>query len=143
MPFKNRPYVRSYVRSYPDTRRCCGWWSVRPAPHVYPSERRHCKASAALIEREILIDKLLVRVHFLTEMSRPALRHGGLNSLFQVALYLSSSYPSERRHYKASAALICPSQPVLVPSRARNHLHSSYGAYLAWNGNPPTKNHSN
>jgi hypothetical protein len=38
-------------------------------------------------EREILIDNLLARVHFIIEMSRPALRHGSLNSLFQVALY--------------------------------------------------------
>ena len=41
-------------------------------------------------EREILIDNLLVRVHLIIEMSRPALRHGSLNSLFQVALYLPS-----------------------------------------------------
>ena len=36
-------------------------------------------------EREIFIDSLLVRVHVIIEMSRPALRHGSLNSLFQVA----------------------------------------------------------
>ena len=41
-------------------------------------------------EREIFIDNLLVRVHFIIEMSRPALRHGSLNPLFQVALYLPS-----------------------------------------------------
>ena len=41
-------------------------------------------------EREIFIDNLLVRVHLILEMSRPALRHGSLNSLFQVALYLPS-----------------------------------------------------
>ena len=41
-------------------------------------------------EREILIDNLLVRVQLIIEMSRPALRHGSLNSLFQVALYLPS-----------------------------------------------------
>ena len=39
-------------------------------------------------EREIFIDSLLVRVHLIFEMSRPALRHGSLNSLFQVALHL-------------------------------------------------------
>jgi hypothetical protein len=39
--------------------------------------------------REIFIDNLLVRVHLIIEMSRPALRHGSLDSLFQVALYLS------------------------------------------------------
>ena len=39
-------------------------------------------------EREIFIDSLLVRVHLIIEMSRPALRHGSLNSLFQVALSL-------------------------------------------------------
>ena len=37
-------------------------------------------------DREIFIDNLLVRVHLIIEMSRPALRHGSLNSLFQVAL---------------------------------------------------------
>ena len=41
-------------------------------------------------EREIFIDNLLVRVHLIIEISRPALRHGSLNSLFQVALYLPS-----------------------------------------------------
>ena len=41
-------------------------------------------------EREIFIDKQLVRVRLIIEMSRPALRHGSLNSLFQVALYLPS-----------------------------------------------------
>ena len=41
-------------------------------------------------EREIFIDNQLVRVHLIIEMSRPALRHGSLNSLFQVALYLPS-----------------------------------------------------
>ena len=37
-------------------------------------------------EREIFVDNLLVRVHLIIEMSRPALRQGSLNSLFQVAL---------------------------------------------------------
>ena len=41
-------------------------------------------------EGEIFIDNLLVRVHLIIEMSRLALRHGSLNSLFQVALYLPS-----------------------------------------------------
>ena len=41
-------------------------------------------------EREVFIDNLLVRVHLIIEMSRPALRHGSLNSLFQAALYLPS-----------------------------------------------------
>ena len=34
------------------------------------------------------MDNLLVRVHLIIEMIRPALRHGSLNSLFQVASYL-------------------------------------------------------
>jgi hypothetical protein len=42
-------------------------------------------------EREIFIDSLLVRVHLIIEMSRPALRHGSLNSPFQIASYLPSS----------------------------------------------------
>ena len=42
------------------------------------------------VEREIFIDNLLVLVHLVIEMSRPALRHVSLNSLFQVALYLLS-----------------------------------------------------
>jgi hypothetical protein len=42
-------------------------------------------------ERNIFIDNLLVRVHLIIEMSRPALRHGSLNSLFQVGLYLPTS----------------------------------------------------
>jgi hypothetical protein len=41
-----------------------------------------------LREREILIDNQEARVHLIIEMSRPALRHGSLDSLFQVALYL-------------------------------------------------------
>ena len=41
-------------------------------------------------EREIFIDNLLVRVHLLIEMRRPALRQGSLNALFQVVLYLPS-----------------------------------------------------
>ena len=40
--------------------------------------------------REIFIEDLLDRVHLIIEMSRPALRHRSLNSLFQVALYLPS-----------------------------------------------------
>ena len=52
------------------------------ARYLVPYERRR--------EREIFIDNLLVRVHLIIEMSRPALRHGSLNSLFQVALYLPS-----------------------------------------------------
>jgi hypothetical protein len=43
-----------------------------------------------LAERVIFIDNLLVRVHLIIEMSRPALRHGSLSSLFQVALYVPS-----------------------------------------------------
>jgi len=46
--------------------------------------------SCLSLEREIFIDNLLVRVHLIIEMSRPALRHRSLNSLFQVALYLPS-----------------------------------------------------
>ena len=48
-------------------------------------------------ERDIFIDSLLVRVHSIIEMSRPALRHGSLNSLFQVALYLPSSKVTSSR----------------------------------------------
>ena len=36
-------------------------------------------------ERDILIDNLLVRVVLIIEMSRLALRHGSLKSLFHVA----------------------------------------------------------
>ena len=42
------------------------------------------------MEREIFIDNLLVRAHLIIEMSRPALRHGSLNSLFPVAYYVPS-----------------------------------------------------
>ena len=41
-------------------------------------------------ETETFIDNLLVRVHLIIKMSRPALHHGSLNFLFQVALYLPS-----------------------------------------------------
>jgi len=44
------------------------------------------------LEREIFIGNLLVRVHLIIEMSRPALRHGSLNSLLRVALYLPFRY---------------------------------------------------
>ena len=40
------------------------------------------RSARACTEREIFIDILLVRVHLIIEMSRPALRHGSLNSLF-------------------------------------------------------------
>ena len=50
----------------------------------------HTCALLVTLEREAFIDSLLVRVHLIIEMSRPALRHGSLNSLFQVALYLPS-----------------------------------------------------
>jgi len=52
---------------------------------------RRERLQGLLEEREIFIDNLLVRVHLIIEMSRPALRHGSLKSLFQVALYLPSS----------------------------------------------------
>ena len=54
--------------------------------------RRDCPGR----EKEFFIDNLLVRIHTIIEMilvndfSKPALRHESLNSLFQVALYLSS-----------------------------------------------------
>ena len=46
--------------------------------------------SSRQVEREIFLDKLLVRVHLIIKVSRPALRHGSLNSLSRVALYLPS-----------------------------------------------------
>ena len=55
---------------------------VPPPPLVLPEEHFADKGSR---EKEIFIDNLLVRVHLIIEMSRPALRHGSLNSLFQVA----------------------------------------------------------
>ena len=57
----------------------CGW-----REHGHRAARQ--RSLPAQREREILIDNLLVRVHIIIEMSRPALRHGSLNSLFQVAL---------------------------------------------------------
>ena len=50
-------------------------------------------------KREIFVDNLLVRVHVIIEMSRSALRHGTLNSLFQVALYLPSCSGIASRGY--------------------------------------------
>ena len=52
-----------------------------------PTRIHHVVEADACREREIFIDNLLVRVHSIIEMSGPALRHGCLNSLFQVALY--------------------------------------------------------
>ena len=63
---------------------------------VYMADRRVSRAPVhnghplPLREREIFIDNLLVRVRSIIEMSRPALRRGSLNSLFQVALCLPS-----------------------------------------------------
>ena len=57
--------------------------------HLKPETTRARQAypsPSAVSEREIFTDNLLVRVHLTIEMSRPALRHGSLNSLFQVAL---------------------------------------------------------
>ena len=53
------------------------------------SNERHPRSPPCGREREIFVDNLLVRVHLIIEMSRPALRDGSLKSLFQVALYLS------------------------------------------------------
>jgi len=55
------------------------------APHATPE-----RWAMACREREFFIDNLLVRIHLIVEMifSRPALRHGSLNSVSQVALYL-------------------------------------------------------
>ena len=55
-------------------------------------------------EREIFIDNLLVRVHLIIEISRPALRHGSLNFIFQVALYLPS-YGARSSHAKSGDCL--------------------------------------
>jgi hypothetical protein len=52
-----------------------------------PTRIHHVVEADACREREIFIDNLLVRVHSIIEMSGPALRHGCLDSLFQVALY--------------------------------------------------------
>ena len=60
------------------------------------------------VEREIFIDNLLVRVHLIIEMSRPALRHVSLNFLCQVALYRGTplqGYPFRcplRLHYRGT-----------------------------------------
>jgi len=79
----------------------------KPSLSTYESERKRecgtggvwsasCTSAKSRVrracspEREIFIDNLLVRVHLIIEMSRPALRRGSLNSLFQVALYLPS-----------------------------------------------------
>ena len=60
--------------------------------HIYTFEALFEAAGVAVIprEREIFIDNLLVRVHLIIKMSRPALRHGSVNFLFQVALHLPS-----------------------------------------------------
>ena len=54
---------------------------------MHPTE-----AASEYREREIFIDNLLVRVNLIIEMSGPALHHGSLNSLFQVALYLICTF---------------------------------------------------
>ena len=65
---------------------------IHKAKHRCVFPVRHLAAWTPLQgEREIFIENLLVRVHLFIEMSRPALRHGSLNSLFQVALYLPST----------------------------------------------------
>ena len=59
---------------------------VKSIQNVYPFSGEGVKIDPLqVLEREIFIDNLLVRVHLIIEMSRPALRHGRLNSLFQVA----------------------------------------------------------
>ena len=65
------------------------------------------------LKREIFIDNLLVRVHFIIEMSRPALRNGSLNSLFQVAVYLpsSASLPSSLRCDAPPPPCVAPPPP--------------------------------
>ena len=78
---------------------CLPWSGAQQAPDTFAERclpRLPCRPRLMvrsphdenLGEREIFIDNLLVRVHLIIEMSRPALRHGGLDSLFQVALYL-------------------------------------------------------
>ena len=68
------------------------WYPVLPPPYEMPpvgpaAERQGNNFKVSKREREIFIDNLLVRVHLIIEMSGPTLRHGSLNSLFQVALY--------------------------------------------------------
>ena len=57
---------------------------LRPEPtkHAHPACSKCTPCIPRATEREIFIDNLLVRVHF--DFSRPALRHGSLNSLFQA-----------------------------------------------------------
>ena len=80
---------------------CEVWRTSKISSGLYPScaATRSCEimtgyehrcAQVIMREREIFIDNLLVRVHLIIEMSRPTLRHGSLNSLFQVALFVWS-----------------------------------------------------
>ena len=47
--------------------------------------------------RTTFMDTLLVRVPLIIKLGRPPLPHGGLNSLFQVALYLPFCHNGQAR----------------------------------------------
>ena len=82
------PHVHSHVAG-PRERLAARLENIWPLPpYVSGCSQPGCRTRQR--EREIFIDNLLVRVRLIIEMSRPALRHVSLNSLFQVALYLPS-----------------------------------------------------
>ena len=63
-----------------------------PAWHRAGPTRAHLTPAQAFgVQREFVVDNLLIRVHFIIEIfGGLASRHGSLNSLLQVALYLPS-----------------------------------------------------
>ena len=82
-----------------------------------------CPVERQFQQREISIDNLLVRVHLIIGMSRPALRHGNLNSLLQVASYLASTCESQTPHPKPPYTR-CPTPlPTLTPEPYLSTAH--------------------
>ena len=85
----------------PETSWCRELTSTRP-PAVCASTCRRQRG-----ERELFIDNLLVRIHFIIVMIRwigLASRHGSLNSLFQVAF--ASTFLGRRENVSFSCRLL-------------------------------------
>jgi len=106
----------------------CSSFLVTPVPFTRTNARaKSCRSHQrtgreASRKREIFIDNLLVRVHLIIEISRPALRHGSLNSLFQVALYLCRSH---QRTGREASTLIAASTRSRNKSRTASFDSSS------------------
>ena len=103
---------------------------ARVRRHIEPRQGQRRWVSIA--EREIFIDNLLVRVHLIIETSRPALRHGNLNSLFQAALCLPSFATHSQLWWRRGGMGLVADRSALTQRWGRDFLRSSWGTSEAW-----------